>query len=198
MSPDNQPAKGCQAYFTCLSAFSHPRRRLAGSYAAVIPILSPTSEFRRPRPALYHSRASAGSRFPSGAGCSGRHDLSRRHHGLPLAGRVHRFGWIGVDLFFVLSGYLIGGQLLAETARGQEVNLRRFFARRALRILPACFVVLAIYAFLPSWREYPEMFPLWKFLLSARNIGLRGGTAFSHAWSLAVEDQFWWRNSSSA
>jgi peptidoglycan/LPS O-acetylase OafA/YrhL len=51
--------------------------------------------------------------------------------------------------------------------------------------------VLAIYAFLPSWREYPEMFPLWKFLISVQNIGLRGGTAFSHAWSLAVEDQFY-------
>jgi peptidoglycan/LPS O-acetylase OafA/YrhL len=111
--------------------------------------------------------------------------------GFPLPGRVHRFGWIGVDLFFVLSGYLIGGQLLAPIARGQRFNLWRFFARRGLRILPAYLVVLAIYALLPPWREYPEMFPLWKFLLSLQNIGLRGGTAFSHAWSLAVEDQFY-------
>jgi peptidoglycan/LPS O-acetylase OafA/YrhL len=35
------------------------------------------------------------------------------------------------------------------------------------------------------------MFPLWKFVVSVQNIGLRGGTAFSHAWSLAVEDQFY-------
>ena len=63
--------------------------------------------------------------------------------------------------------------------------------RRALRILPAYLVVLAIYVLLPSWREYPEMFPAWKFLLSVQNIGLHGGTAFSHAWSLAVEDQFY-------
>jgi peptidoglycan/LPS O-acetylase OafA/YrhL len=60
-----------------------------------------------------------------------------------------------------------------------------------LRILPAYFVVLAIYFLLPAWREYPEMFPLWKFVVSVQNIGLRGGTAFSHAWSLAVEDQFY-------
>jgi peptidoglycan/LPS O-acetylase OafA/YrhL len=150
--------------------------------------------------------------------------------GFPLPGGVHRFGWIGVDLFFVLSGYLIGGQLLASRIplsrpasrisvkeRGSHGALRsnpasriplsgpasrisdpasriplaRFFARRALRILPAYFVILAIYALLPSWREYPEMFPLWKFLVSVQNIGLRGGTAFSHAWSLAVEDQFY-------
>jgi peptidoglycan/LPS O-acetylase OafA/YrhL len=111
--------------------------------------------------------------------------------GFPLPGEVHRFGWIGVDLFFVLSGYLIGGQLLAPLARGQRINLPRFFARRALRILPAYFIILAIYFLFPVWREYPEMFPLWKFLISVQNIGLRGGTAFSHAWSLAVEDQFY-------
>lgn len=112
--------------------------------------------------------------------------------GFPLPGRVHRFGWIGVDLFFVLSGYLIGGQLLAPLARDRHINLGRFFARRALRIMPAFFVVLAIYFLLPSWREYPDMSqPLWKFLLSIQNIALHGGTAFSHAWSLAVEDQFY-------
>ena len=74
--------------------------------------------------------------------------------GFKLPGRVDRFGWIGVDLFFVLSGYLIGGQLFALLARDQRINLGRFFTRRALRIMPAYFVVLAIYFLLPSWREY--------------------------------------------
>ncbi len=112
--------------------------------------------------------------------------------GFKLPGRVDRFGWIGVDLFFVLSGYLIGGQLLASLARDRRIYLSRFFARRALRIMPAYLVVLAIYFLLPSWREYSEMSqPLWKFLLSVQNIALHGGTAFSHAWSLAVEDQFY-------
>jgi peptidoglycan/LPS O-acetylase OafA/YrhL len=111
--------------------------------------------------------------------------------GFALPGRVHRFGWVGVDLFFVLSGYLIGGQLLVSLARGQGINFGRFFARRALRILPAYFIVLAIYFSLPSLREFPGISPLWKFLISVQNIGLRGGTAFSHAWSLAIEDQFY-------
>src|SRR5882757_2802705 len=112
--------------------------------------------------------------------------------GFKLPGRVDRFGWIGVDLFFVLSGYLIGGQLLTPLARRNQIDLGRFFARRVLRIMPAYFAVLAIYFLLPSWREYPDMSqPLWKFLLSVQNIALHGGTAFSHAWSLAVEDQFY-------
>src|SRR5437762_1614618 len=112
--------------------------------------------------------------------------------GFKLPGRVDRFGWIGVDLFFVLSGYLIGGQLLAPLAREQSIKLGRFFARRVLRIMPAYFVILAVYFLLPSWCEFPDMAqPLWKFLLSVQNIALHGGTAFSHAWSLAVEDQFY-------
>src|SRR4026207_1146635 len=112
--------------------------------------------------------------------------------GFKLPSRIDRFGWIGVDLFFVLSGYLIGGQLLAPLAREESIKLGRFFARRVFRIMPAYFVILAVYFLLPSWREYPDMAqPLWKFLLSVQNIALHGGTAFSHAWSLAVEDQFY-------
>ncbi len=109
--------------------------------------------------------------------------------GLPY--EVHRFGWIGVDLFFVLSGYLIGGQILAQWQERNSFRFGRFYIRRALRILPAYLVVLAVYFLLPSWRERPVISPLWKYLLSVQNIGLQSGTAFSHAWSLAVEDQFY-------
>ena len=112
-------------------------------------------------------------------------------YGFAMPFRLHRFGWVGVDLFFVLSGYLIGGQLLTPLARGERINFPRFYARRALRILPAYFVVLALYFLIPSWREFPNISPLWKFLASVQNIDLQGGTAFSHAWSLAVEDQFY-------
>lgn len=111
--------------------------------------------------------------------------------GFSLPGRAERFGWIGVDLFFVLSGYLIAGQLLAPIARGEPPNLRRFFWRRALRILPVYLLVVAVYFALPALREYPTIPPLWKFLLFVQNVGLRGGTAFSHAWSLCVEAQFY-------
>ena len=111
--------------------------------------------------------------------------------GFTLPHRWDRFGWIGVDVFFVLSGYLIGGQLLGKLARGQPVDLPRFFWRRALRILPAYLVVLAVYVAFPARREWPEMPPLWKFLGFVQNLDLHGGTAFSHAWSLCVEGQFY-------
>lgn len=111
--------------------------------------------------------------------------------GFALPNDLQRFGWIGVDLFFVLSGYLIAGQLLAQVARNQRPNLPRFFWRRALRILPAYLVVVAVYFALPALREYPTIPPLWKFLAFVQNLGLHGGTAFSHAWSLCVEAQFY-------
>jgi peptidoglycan/LPS O-acetylase OafA/YrhL len=111
--------------------------------------------------------------------------------GFALPYDLHRFGWIGVDLFFVLSGYLIGGQLLHQLRTSKHIRFARFYARRALRILPAYLVVVAVYFSLPALREFPNISPLWKFLISVQNIGLRGGTAFSHAWSLAIEDQFY-------
>ena len=111
--------------------------------------------------------------------------------GFVLPYDVQRFGWIGVDLFFVLSGYLIAGQLLSTLARRKSPNVRRFYWRRALRILPAFLVIVTICFLLPSLREYPVMPPVWKFLTFTQNLGLRGGTTFSHAWSLCIESQFY-------
>jgi peptidoglycan/LPS O-acetylase OafA/YrhL len=111
--------------------------------------------------------------------------------GFVLPYDFQRFGWIGVDLFFVLSGYLIAGQLLSALARGKSPNVPRFYWRRALRILPAFLAIVAICVFLPALREYPSMPPAWKFLTFTQNLGLRGGTTFSHAWSLCIECQFY-------
>ncbi len=103
---------------------------------------------------------------------------------------VARFGWIGVDLFFVLSGFLIGRQLLAPLAAGERPRLGVFCLRRLLRVLPAYWVVLAVYAFVPDAREQMDMAPLWSFVTFTQNFGLEGG-AFSHAWSLCIEEQFY-------
>ena len=106
---------------------------------------------------------------------------------------VARYGWMGVDLFFVLSGYLIGYQLLKPLSRGESPHLGEFYRRRAFRILPAFLVVLAVYALFPSWREAPGLQPVWQFLTFTLNllIDYEHNAAFSHAWSLCVEEQFY-------
>jgi peptidoglycan/LPS O-acetylase OafA/YrhL len=103
------------------------------------------------------------------------------------------FGWMGVDLFFVLSGYLIGSQLLKSVAAGDGVNLGRFYRARAYRILPAYLVVLGLYAFVPVWRESAGLSPLWEFLTFTENlfVDYSKNQAFSHVWSLCVEEHFY-------
>jgi peptidoglycan/LPS O-acetylase OafA/YrhL len=113
----------------------------------------------------------------------------------PTFGFLSEIGWAGVDLFFALSGYLIGNQIFAAMRAGEgdgvRFSLPRFYARRLLRTLPNFYVVLAMYAFWPYFRGSSEMPELWKFLTFTQNIHLNPGTAFSHAWSLCVEEQFY-------
>jgi peptidoglycan/LPS O-acetylase OafA/YrhL len=103
------------------------------------------------------------------------------------------FGWIGVDLFFVLSGFLIGRQLFAELKTQHNISLKRFFIKRFFRIIPVYLVVVAIYFLVPVFRERESLPALWRFLTFTQNIGLDpspNGT-FSHAWSLCIEEQFY-------
>ncbi len=106
---------------------------------------------------------------------------------------VAAVGWMGVDLFFVLSGYLIGTQLLRPYLRGERPRLVPFYQRRAYRILPAYFAVLALYLAVPAWREWPGLAPAWKFVTFTENIAMLypADRAFSHVWSLCVEEHFY-------
>lgn len=110
----------------------------------------------------------------------------------PDLGWASVLGWVGVDLFFVLSGYLIANQIFSGVARGQLFSLRSFYARRALRTLPVYWVVLAFYVLFPSIMDGHMSPPaLWRFLTFTQNFGLASGSAFSHAWSLCIEEQFY-------
>ena len=68
---------------------------------------------------------------------------------------VTYFGWMGVDLFFVLSGFLIGQQVLQPYRSGRRFSIPDFYRRRAFRIVPAYLTVLALYVLVPAWRESP-------------------------------------------
>ncbi len=103
------------------------------------------------------------------------------------------YGWMGVDLFFVLSGYLIGAQLLKPYARGERPSWTDFYRRRAYRVLPAYLAVLGLYYAVPAWREARTLSPAWEFLTFTENlfIDYRVNQAFSHVWSLCIEEHFY-------
>jgi peptidoglycan/LPS O-acetylase OafA/YrhL len=109
----------------------------------------------------------------------------------PTFGWVGTMGWAGVDLFFALSGYLIGNQIFEALGAARGFGLARFYGRRLLRTLPNFWAVLALYALWPAWRGGTPMLPLWHYLTFTQNIHLQPGTAFSHAWSLCIEEQFY-------
>jgi peptidoglycan/LPS O-acetylase OafA/YrhL len=113
-------------------------------------------------------------------------------------------GQIGVDLFFVLSGFLITSILLQERRQTGSIHIGYFYLRRALRLLPAAFTVVLfclLYAFVT---ETPEKFALtladarsvvfyfWNWRLAAAGPNFVEHQAFfMHFWSLSVEEQFY-------
>jgi peptidoglycan/LPS O-acetylase OafA/YrhL len=108
------------------------------------------------------------------------------------------FGWSGVDLFFVLSGYLIADKLFRELDAKGKIDIKGFYLKnRFLRIIPAYLAVVALYFSFPSLQEYrgshpPGLQPLWKFLTFTQNISIdMYRPTFSHAWSLCVEEHFY-------
>ena len=96
--------------------------------------------------------------------------------------------WAGVDVFFVLSGFLITGILLERKRLGGPY-FSYFYRRRAFRILPAYALAIIAYGFLFTWSTYK---PLWLFLLAPNVQGLRPNSpGLLPLWSLAVEEQFY-------
>jgi peptidoglycan/LPS O-acetylase OafA/YrhL len=95
-------------------------------------------------------------------------------------------GGLGVDLFFVLSGFLITALLLAERESTGTISLPRFYARRALRILPPLFAALALTIVItptPFASTLPAIFFYANFVDMPRALG--------HMWSLSIEEHFY-------
>ncbi len=110
-----------------------------------------------------------------------------------------RGGYLGVDVFFVLSGFLITGLLLEERRSSGGVNLRNFYARRALRLLPALFVFLIVWTTVllvtvpPTYWKYVGTYVAAVLFYAANWAAISGLPMgiFLHTWSLAVEEQFY-------
>jgi len=118
-------------------------------------------------------------------------------------------GYVGVDIFFVLSGYLITGLLIGEIEQRGKVDFWRFYARRARRLLPALTLTLLVMVFV-SWLIYPPDEVVYggfattalSTAMYASNIYFarlsdgyfapdRENNPFLHTWSLSVEEQFY-------
>ncbi len=102
------------------------------------------------------------------------------------------FGWVGVDLFFVLSGFLITGILLE--AKGSPNYFQSFYMRRVLRILPLYYVSVAVlfWFFRPAHVPASEQVWYWTYLANWRiAFDPDSVVALSHFWSLAIEEQFY-------
>ena len=125
------------------------------------------------------------------------------HAGLPLIGG----GYAGVDVFFVLSGFLITGQLLKEVGATGTVDLPAFYGRRARRLLPAATVVILATGLL-SWLMLPatrfreiagdmlfSSLYVVNWRLADRSVDYLAEDSqpspLQHYWSLAVEEQFY-------
>ncbi len=115
-------------------------------------------------------------------------------------------GFLGVDVFFVISGYLITSLLLNEYRRDGHIQLGRFWARRARRLLPAVGVLIAVTMILAAIVEPDQLDSLrvdaissllyvanWHFIFAHQSYfaQFQRPSLFRHLWSLSVEEQFY-------
>ena len=115
-------------------------------------------------------------------------------------------GFLGVDVFFVISGYLITSLLLAEFEANGRVALARFWAGRARRLLPALFALLAVCLLIGATVQRGKLVGLrgdalssvfyvanWRFIFEHESYFAQFGrpSLLRHLWTLAVEEQFY-------
>ncbi|MBV0918697.1 acyltransferase family protein [Mycobacteroides chelonae] len=124
------------------------------------------------------------------------------HHTSGTPGpRISHSGFMGVDFFFAISGFLITTLLMRERDRTADISLRNFYARRALRIFPLYYAVLALYVLLvfaterdtPKGEQFFRNLPAFLTYTVNWFVDLSAGTSvpFYFSWSLSTEEQFY-------
>jgi peptidoglycan/LPS O-acetylase OafA/YrhL len=103
----------------------------------------------------------------------------------PVINRIQGLGWVGVDVFFVLSGFLVGGLLMREWSRTGGVDSVRFLQRRAFKIWPAYYAFLLVVTI--AHRHLLKAF-FWQNLFNVQDYF---HSRLAHTWSLAIEEQFY-------
>ena len=180
-----------------LDGSSRPQQQSASIAGALDPLAAFQQAVRKHLPALdglrglavlivvWHNVSLTGPGFGDGADAK-------------VLGLISNLGWMGVELFFVLSGFLITGILV--DASNEPRPLRNFYMRRMLRIFPLYYAVLIV-AFIilpaldarPAWsvaKDGSEIW-YWTYLVNWAIPIEGGGGGLSHFWSLAVEEQFY-------
>lgn len=98
-----------------------------------------------------------------------------------------KWGFYGVDIFFVISGFIISYLLMKEWKEYGYINIKEFYYRRILRLLPAYYIALLIYAFLDS----SNIGNIWANIFYVNNFLTVQDQYMTWAWSLAIEEQFY-------
>jgi peptidoglycan/LPS O-acetylase OafA/YrhL len=114
-------------------------------------------------------------------------------HHFPYYRLWSRLGWIGVDLFFVLSGFLISGLLFGEYKKTGSINFKRFLIRRGLKIYPSFYLLVAM-AVVLSYVTHSVGLRRQAVVSAVFAQGYYPGvlyTTLAHTWSLAVEEHFY-------
>jgi peptidoglycan/LPS O-acetylase OafA/YrhL len=104
--------------------------------------------------------------------------------------QVTRNFWIGVDLFFVLSGFLISGLLFSEYKKHNSIGFRRFFIRRGLKIYPAFYLFLLFTWAISGWVLHDRA-RAGRYLAETVFVQNYWQGVWDHTWSLAVEEHFY-------
>ena len=110
----------------------------------------------------------------------------------PLAGSWTTIGWAGVDLFFVVSGFLVSGLIFAEYRQRAHLDIRRFVIRRGFKIWPPYLAYVAVVALWLGWQLRGDGGAVWAALWpNVFHVQNYFHTPRVHTWSLAVEEHFY-------